>query len=169
MTSQHKAGSMWLIKKHKLKTESPGKDKLAGYVANGFLKMQAAFTNKLNKPFQTMSTGKLKIVLLLFCLCCGSYSIYLVVSGIVGNNQKQVQITGQIQSPKYFDKSGNETISGDDYVDENTYRRIQLFKLYMDSLKTFNKKNFDSILQSRPGLMDSVKMLEAIYRSQKQK
>ena len=39
----------------------------------------------------------------------------------------------------------------------------------MDSLKQNKNKQYDSILGARPGLMDSVQVLEEIYYSQKQK
>jgi hypothetical protein len=39
----------------------------------------------------------------------------------------------------------------------------------MDSLKLNRTNEYDSILQARPGLMDSVQVLEQIYLSQKQK
>jgi hypothetical protein len=37
----------------------------------------------------------------------------------------------------------------------------------MDSLKTKSTKQYDSIMLERPGLLDSIMMLEEIYYSQK--
>ena len=71
--------------------------------------------------------------------------------------------------PKHFDKTGDETVMPDATVDEQTYLQIQDFRKYMDSLKLNRTNEYDSILQARPGLMDSVQVLEQIYLSQKQK
>ena len=70
--------------------------------------------------------------------------------------------------PKHFDKTGDEVIP-EAYVDEETFYKMQGFKKYMDSLKQNKSKQYDSIMQARPGLMDSVQVLEEIYYSQKQK
>lgn len=54
-------------------------------------------------------------------------------------------------------------------VDEDTWQKIQVFKQYMDSLRLSESKKYDSIILSRPGLMDSIAMVEELYYSQKSK
>ena len=71
--------------------------------------------------------------------------------------------------PKHFNKTGDETVIPEATVDEQTYLQIQDFRKYMDSLKLNRANEYDSILQARPGLIDSVQALEQIYYSQKQK
>lgn len=71
--------------------------------------------------------------------------------------------------PKHFNKTGDEELAPEAYVDEETWLQIKQFRNYMDSLKQKARNEYDSILQARPGLMDSVQMLEQIYLSQKQK
>jgi len=48
------------------------------------------------------------------------------------------------------------------------YKRLQLFKKYMDSLRIDKdgKRIYDSILLARPGMMDSVAVLEKMYLKQ---
>jgi len=49
------------------------------------------------------------------------------------------------------------------------YQRLQLFRKYMDSLHKNSKWIYDSILLARPGMMDSVAILEKMYLSQQNK
>ncbi len=116
-----------------------------------------------------MNTKKLKGYLILFCICAGGNSIYLTVNAITGQDRKQKGFTvGQVDVPKHFDETGDEKMS-EAYVDEETFYKIKGFKKYMDSLKQNKSKQYDSILQVRPLLLDSVQALEEIYYSQKQK
>lgn len=117
-----------------------------------------------------MSVKKLKVILVVFCLGCGGYSIYLMVNAIVSPDKKQPSFkVDQVDVPKHFDETGDEIIQPESYVDEGTYQQIQGFKEYLDSLKTNKSKLYDSIMVARPGLMDSILALEEIYNSQKLK
>ncbi len=116
-----------------------------------------------------MNNKKLKALLILFCLSAGGDSIYLTVNAITGPEKQQKSFkVDQVDVPKHFDETGDEIMT-DAYVDEETFYKIQGFKKYMDSLKQNKGNQYDSILQARPGLMDSVQVLEEIYYSQKQK
>ncbi len=48
-------------------------------------------------------------------------------------------------------------------IDSQTLSSISQFRYYLDSLKKFQSLEYDSILQARPGLMDSMQMLEQFY------
>jgi hypothetical protein len=165
---------MWLFKKKKqVKDEDEVKpsasDKVAGKIAGAGLKIQKAFGNKMNKLFENMNQLKLKRGLIVFTLLAGGYSLYLIVTAITKPIKQNSFKVEQIDVPKHFDKTGDKIIEQDAMVDEETYINIQHFKKYMDSLKFNNTKQYDSILTTRPGLMDSVQMLEEIYHSQKVK
>jgi len=164
---------MWLFKKHKNKEGSKANpsisDKVAGKIASAGIRLQKKFSDGMNKIFKNMNNRNLKAFLILFCLCAGGYSIYLAASAITGSEKTQKSIkVDQVDVPKYFDKTGDEVIP-EAYVDEETFNKMQEFKQYIDSLKENGSKQYDSILQARPGLMDSVQVLEEIYYSQKQK
>ncbi|MGN9390548.1 hypothetical protein ACTMSB_16165, partial [Enterococcus faecalis] len=109
-------------------------------------------------------------ILIFFCVSAGGYSIYLIVNSVFSpeRNQKALEIQ-QMDIPKHFNKTGDETVMPEATIDEQTYLQIQDFRKYMDSLKLNRTNEYDSILQARPGLMDSVQVLEQIYLSQKQK
>ncbi|MFM9910317.1 MAG: hypothetical protein ACKVOW_13260 [Chitinophagaceae bacterium] len=160
---------MWLFKKNK--KEAEGKetttDKVAGKIAGAGIKLQTAFGNRMNKLFENMSQRKLKIGLIAFTLFAGGYSLYLTITAITKPVKQSKFAVDQMNVPRHFNKTGDEAIAPEAFVDEETYTKIQGFKKYMDSLKNNNNKQYDSIRLSRPGIMDSVQMLEEIYRSQK--
>lgn len=165
---------MWLFRKIKAKEQDAARssvsDKVAGKIAGAGIRVQAKFAESMNKLFSNISMKKLKMLLLVFCLGCGGYSIYLIANAIFSADKKQPSFkVDQVDVPKHFDRTGDEIIPPESYVDEETYRQLQGFKRYMDSLKTNKSKLYDSILIARPGLMDSVLVLEQIYNSQKLK
>lgn len=155
-------------KRSKEQKENRLQDKVAGRIAGAGIKLQTKFADLMNKTFSGMNTNKLKTLLIIFCLGCGGYSIYLVANAIFSSNilQPSFQID-QVDVPKHFDKAGDEIVQPENYVDEETYRKIQGFKQYMDSLRINKSKLYDSLIIARPGLMDSVLMLEQIYHQQK--
>lgn len=165
---------MWLFKKRKEKEQDNAKssmsDKVAGKIAGVGLKVQTKFSEGMNKLFANMPMKNLKMLLIVFCMGCGGYSIYLIANAIFSVDKKQPSFkVDRVDVPKHFDRTGDEIIPPESYVDEETYRQLQGFKRYMDSLKTNKSKLYDSILIARPGLMDSVLVLEQIYNSQKLK
>jgi hypothetical protein len=165
---------MWLFKKKKKEVQLDDKatmsDKVAGKIAGVGIKAQQLFAEKMNRIFMKTDFKRLKLILILFCVSAGGYSIYLIVNGVFSpeRNQKAFEVQ-QMDIPKHFNKTGDETVMPDARVDEQTYLQIQDFKKYMDSLKLNRTNEYDSILQARPGLMDSVQVLEQVYLSQKQK
>ena len=163
---------MWLFKKKRKGEHEENKstisDKVAGKIAGAGIKMQKLFAEKMNNTFMKVEIKRLKGLLVLFCLCAGGYSIYLIADSIISPDKKQNGFKiKQMDVPKHLDKTGDESLNPDAYVDEETFQRIQNFKGYMDSLKRNKSSEHDSILQARPGLMDSVQMLEEIYHQQK--
>ena len=165
---------MWLFKKRKKEVQSDNKttvsDKVAGKIACVGIKAQQLFAEKMNRIFMKTDFKRLKLILIFFCVSAGGYSIYLIVNSVFNPERKQKALEiQQMDIPKHFNKSGDETIMPEATIDEQTYLQIQDFRKYMDSLKLNRTNEYDSILQARPGLMDSVQVLEQIYLSQKQK
>lgn len=145
-------------------------DKVAGKIAGAGLKIQRNFSEIMNKLFTRLSPGSVKVFLVVFCLSAGGYSFYLISNSIFSDKPPTSAIhVDPVKTPKHFDKAGDEAILSNEYVDENTYRNIIAFKMFMDSLKTNNTRVYDSIINARPGLMDSVLVLENIYNSQQLK
>lgn len=165
---------MWLFKKRKKEVKSDDKttvsDKVAGKIAGVGIKAQQVFAENMNRLFMKTDFKRLKLILIFFCVSAGGYSIYLIADSVFSPERKQKALEiQQMDIPKHFNKSGDETIMPEATIDEQTYLQIQDFRKYMDSLKLNRTNEYDSILQARPGLMDSVQVLEQIYLSQKQK
>ena len=165
---------MWLYRRKQIDKEIGDKvtasDKVAGKIAEAGIKLQQLFAEKMNRLFMKIDFKRLKIILILFCICTGGYSIYLIANSVISADRKQNSFdVRQMDMPKHFDKTGDENLLPEAYVDEETYQQVKQFRNYMDSLKQKRRNEYDSILQARPGLMDSVQMLEQIYLSQKQK
>jgi hypothetical protein len=165
---------MWLYKAKQKDKETGDKvtvsDKVAGKIAAAGIKLQQLFAEKMNKLFMKTDFKRLKIILIIFCIGAGGYSIYLIANSVISPDRKQNSFeVQQMDVPKHFDKPGDENLIPEAYVDEETYQQVKQFRNYMDSLKQKRSNEYDSILQARPGLMDSVQMLEQIYLSQKQK
>jgi hypothetical protein len=142
------------MKKNK---ENPWSDKAARKIAGAGIKIQSKFSDFMNKLFAGMNVKKLRTILIVFCLSCGGYSVYLIANAIFSKKQTPLKID-QVDVPKHFDRTGDETIIPETYVDEETYLKIQAFK---------KSSFYDSTIQARPGLLDSIAMLEEIYHSQK--
>jgi hypothetical protein len=165
---------MWLYKRKQKDNESDGKvtvsDKVAGKIAGLGIKLHQLFADKMNRLFMKTDFKRLKLILIFFCISAGGYSIYLIANSVFSHetNQRDFEIQ-QIDIPNNFNKTGDESVIPEATVDEQTYLQIQHFRKYMDSLKLNRVSEYDSILQARPGLMDSVQVLEQIYLSQKQK
>jgi hypothetical protein len=163
---------MWSFNKQEKKNEtgSAVSDKVAAKIAKVGIIVQTKFADGMNKMFTGMNAKRLKLSLIIFCIGCGGYSIYLFTDAIVSPvaNQNAIKIE-QAVVPKYFDKTGDEIISAENNVDEETFNQIQQFKHYLDSLEQNKSYLYDSILTARPLLMDTVLLLEQIYYSQKQK
>ena len=163
---------MWLFKKKEVQSDDKTtvSDKVAGKIAGVGIKAQQLFADNMNRIFMNTDFKRLKLLLIFFCVSAGGYSIYLIVNSVFSSERKQKALEiQQMDIPKHFNKSGDETIMPEATIDEQTYLQIQDFRKYMDSLKLNRTNEYDSILQARPGLMDSVQVLEQIYLSQKQK
>jgi hypothetical protein len=145
-------------------------DKVAGKIARTGLRFQERLSNRINGLLARMSRRALKVLLTVFCLSGGGYSAYIIYTAVFGplNSQPKIHIE-PVKVPRHIDKSGDDWVHSEILVDEETYHKIQAFKNYMDSLQKHEKQSYDSIMRERPGLMDSVVMLEEIYNSQQLK
>jgi hypothetical protein len=109
--------------------------------------------------------GKL-ILLIVFCLLAGSISFYAAKSSFSGK-QKISLSANSIKKPKNIHKPSKERRTSVGITHEE-YLRIYNFKLYLDSIASTpsGRITFDSIITARPGLIDSILIIEHIYLSQ---
>lgn len=121
----------------------------------------------LNQKAEKYSKRYKQICLALFCLLAGGSSIYIAIRAIE-NPSGKLRIE-KMSVPKYAMEG--DTISAFQpmpVLTETQYHNIQQFKKYMDSLQTTKagKIKHDSIMKTRPGLMDSIDFIEQIYLQQ---
>lgn len=112
------------------------------------------------------ATGKL-VLLSLFCLSASSISIYLVASSLSGKTGKVISVPA-IKTPAYTARAGDENTRSTVLISREEYQRIEHFRRYMDSISQSltGKFIYDSIVRQRPGLMDSLAIIEKMYQSQ---
>lgn len=142
-------------------------DKVADKIAAAFNRLQNSFAKRMNKIVDTMNTKRLKTTVVLFAIVFGGISLYLVINAITRPAVPKLHVD-QVNVPEHFNKTGDEKTIGSGYVDDETAKNIVAFRRYMDSLKAFKRPQYDSIINARPHLMDSVAILEQVYNLQKQ-
>jgi hypothetical protein len=144
---------MFWKRKRKEPKENPLQDKLAQKIAGGFVLVQTKFSDMMNKQFANMPTRRLKVFLIAFCVFSGGLSLYFFVSAIVTQPRPGFKID-PIKVPQHFDRSGDEMMENE--MPEDVYREIQQYRYYMDSIGE----------PIRPGLQDSMRLLEELYWQQ---
>lgn len=144
---------MFFKRNKKKEKENPLQDKVAGKIATVFIKIQSGFSDRMNKYFGTMKTQHIKLWLLAFCIVSGGLSIYFFADAIVSKPKPKFRID-QVRVPQHFDKSGDEVM--ENALPDDIYQQIQDYKKHMDSIGE----------PIRPGLADSMRVLEEIYLQQ---
>src|SRR5690349_21840656 len=130
--------------------ENPLQDKVAGRIAGFFILLQTKFADTMNKRFGSIQMKKIKTALFVFCFISGGLSIYFFIEAIVSKPKAKFRIE-QVRVPKHFDKSGDGVMES--AMPDDIYQQIQDYRRYMDSIG-------EAI---RPGLQDSMRILEQIY------
>jgi len=157
------------MKKKDKKNSHPVKEKAAKSIAGFLLKTQSKFADIMNSQTKNIPSKKMKVFLIAFCLFGGGFSLYLTLEAILKSDYEQPALkVDPVSVPRHYDRIGDEELRSDQYIDNETYQQIQAFEQYMDSLQrtAAGIRTRDSILQARPGLMDSIRMLKEIYNYQ---
>ncbi|WP_409415811.1 hypothetical protein [Flavobacterium sp. PS2] len=106
------------------------------------------------------------VILFSFIICTGSCSIYLIVTSFSNNSTKNITIV-PITKPNNSIFLRGKSTSLKEITSKAELERIIEFRRYLDSLgrSPTGKKMYDSIVQYRPGLLDSLEILENYYNS----
>lgn len=160
---------MWRIKKQKVKKGQgvSGTDKAAIKMASAMESLQRLFARKMNQLFSMMSIKKAKRVLILFTVLGGGYSLYLIYGALTMAKTKNRFPVEHISPPEHLLKTGTEATEGNG-VEEKTFQDIQVYKAFLDSVKSGNPSFYHDMMAEHPGLLDSMRLLEQLYYSQKQ-
>lgn len=154
-------------KAHGSPTENADQEKLANRIVSACIRFQQRWADFMQHHTERLSRNGKLIILSLFCLTAGSLSIYFIASSMMSRKVPSFTVTRLKKSP-LAGKSGDENTKALLIVSKDEYEKIQRFRFYMDSLarSPSGKRLYDSILSQRPRLMDSILLIENIYRSQ---
>lgn len=128
-------------------TSESNKEKLAGKIANGILSVQEKFSNRMNR------FRGLKTLLIVFCIVSAGLSTYFLVDAITRKPKTKIKID-RIRSPRPAYEAPEEMY--DEKIPHEIYQSIQDYKKYLDSTGEI----------IRPGLADSMRVLEEMYLQQ---
>ena len=143
---------MKLFRKGLVQTKSGVSDKAAGWIANSILKVQGKFAGTLGKLSVSWKRKQQWIFLYTVCLVFGGLSIISVIQSFKTNH---ILKTTAIKVPRNIHKESSVRIT------ENEFKKVENFKRSLDS------GSREKLKEERPGLMDSLEMVEQLYYSQK--
>lgn len=131
------------------------------------LRLQYKCANWLERKTAHLSRKSWIIILFFFTVLSGGFSIYLIVNSFSGNTIKGITIT-PITKPTNSVPLEEKPIHLNATISKTEFKRIVHFRRYMDSLgrSPTGKKRYDSIVLYRPGLLDSIAIVEQYYHSQ---
>ncbi len=110
----------------------------------------------------SLSQRQLYLLLWVFIAFMGSWSFFQLYKGITGSHTIIIS-SGRIQPIITEDRTAKDN----PYIPGAEYLKVKEFYNYMDSLANTaaGRKVRDSILDARPGLLDSIASIEAYYKS----
>lgn len=147
--------------------KNPMQEKLATTIVTKSIQLQERWAAFMQRKTEQLSNPSKKYSIILFCLLAGGYSLYTIGDSLTAKKKKTPAIT-KIKTLKHVKQTGDGINYNSIVISEHEFNKIQIFKSYMDSLgkSATGSKISDSILQTRPGLLDSIIQLERLYHSQ---
>jgi hypothetical protein len=160
---------MKLFSKRKVSAYTPKSNVLFQGMQTGYKHLQSGWASWMMRRTKNFSRRAWIALLILFVVSIGSYSVHLAVHAIAIQGHASFSIT-PIHKLKHLTETGEARIMVPDISDVE-YSRVKRFRTYMDSLarSPSGKIVYDSITRHRPGLMDSVRLIENYYQQVKQK
>lgn len=131
------------------------------------LRLQLKCANWLERKTAHVSRKSWIIILFSYIVFTGGFSIYLIANSFSGNKTKSITIT-PITRPTNAVPFKEKSIQLNVAINTTEFEKIVRFHRYMDSLSRSptGKKRHDSIVHYRPGLLDSIAIIEQYYHSQ---
>ena len=160
---------MWSKKKNKPAVDNPLHDKAAKGIAGFILKVQMGFARFMEKRTARFGRSRKIVLMGVIVLVFGGLSVRSVVTVFTSPPSANHFMPEQIRVPEY--EAAEEIPEHNESIPEDVMEKIKLFRIYMDSLNGSSSGQlvYDSILLARPGLMDSIKLLEEKFNQQQKK
>lgn len=130
-----------------------------------YLLLQDKWSKKMSALTSNLSKQSLVFFLVLFIIITGSISVYSVYNGFSLKDQEgiksRINYNHLIVTKPIFNKTTEPVLP------KIEFENITRFIFYLDSLKQSKegKKIYDSINKCRPGLLDSVTLIENYYKT----
>jgi hypothetical protein len=162
---------MWLKRKNKEQAASAKHDWLAQRIAGAIISRQQKLSNSISGLIASMPVQWLKWSLMAFCLVGSGGSVYFFTTAFKSCDKELSPIRiDYLQRPAHLYNSTDGLLQ-QTAIREKEYDKLQDIKSYLDSLRRDQggKSLYDSIMDARPGLPDSIKLLEVIYLQQHKK
>jgi hypothetical protein len=156
--------------KQKRAFDNDARDSIAKIIVVNCISLQQRWAAYMQRHSERLP-GKWKFIMLsFFCLSAGGCSLLLIAGSLLTNRAVSFPVT-QVKRSLHIAQSGDEKTKAITIVTKEEYEKIHRFRHYMDSLSKnpAGEKCHDNILIDRPGLMDSVILIENIYQSQTKK
>jgi hypothetical protein len=121
----------------------------------------------LQSKFETLATGYKRLTVIAFCMVGFSLNVYLMTRSFSKQAYKPISITA-IRLPNQAVVNGQRRFHPANEITREEFKKIQMFRLYLDSLDNSQqgKRIHDSIILYRPGLIDSLTIVENMYQLQ---
>jgi hypothetical protein len=146
----------------------PPQNKAGGFgQMDAYIKaVQDRLANYLQKKTNCLTNRKKKMLLLLFMLLFGGGSIAVLCYSFM-----TISVPAQTPAftlPKYYPIHKPNLCIRDSLITQNEYNRIKQFKHYLERLQedATGKKIYDSLIQARPYLLDSIHKVDSIFLNQ---
>ena len=133
------------------KSQENIKDKAATGIANGILETQRWFASKLKNLTNKWKQKQQWIFLYAVCLLFGGLSIAAIVNSFKVPENTKALMPKSISVPKNIYEEDKASI-----ITENEFQKVQKCK-----------RTHPNLLKERPGLFDSLTLIEQTYYSQK--
>lgn len=142
------------------------KGNLLQKLAYANLRLQYKCAHWLERKTAHLSRKSWIVILISFTLLTSGYCIYMIVDSFSQTSTSAIPIT-PITKPTNAMQKGRQMVESKLSLSKE-YERIIHFRRYIDSLgrSPTGRKLQDSILQCRPGLLDSLTIVENQYHSQ---
>lgn len=130
------------------------------------LRLQYKCANWLERKTAHLTRLNWIVILLCFTVFTSGCSIYLIVNSFSVNKTRNITVT-PITKPTNLVPTKEKPPQLNTIISETEFEKITRFRKYMNSLgrSPTGKKMHDSIVLNRPGLLDSLTIVENYYYS----
>jgi hypothetical protein len=150
----------------KQEKQNAAQDKIAYSIVRKCTRLQSRWADYMQRKSDRLSSSLKKYWLISFCLLTGGCSLYTIVDSFRTSDNPAFSVA-PINVPEHATKTGEENKHPSIIVTKDAFESVQRFRYYMDSLSrsASGKRTHDSIRASRPGLIDSVLVIEEMYKT----